>query len=227
MSQADAPFFGEVRKKLYSFMELKETSKMFIKEADLEHIWMEVPVGQQQSRLRLLVQAVHSPPPSEAKAATLLSLLKDRFLKVISILVWIRWDAWRDFLQIFVGYNLGPSNAGQEDRADSNLPFADRPTLTSDDFLGPEYGNFFYDYQYNFIPIKIENWLVKKDNDSIRTLRSKILLPVLQTKEIGYGASGKVFEETIAPGYFRIDDGWNTKVTSSVTLANEKIRSFS
>lgn len=222
MSQADAHFLGEVRKKLYSVMELKGTSDMFIKEADLEHIWMEVPVDHQQSRLRLLVQVIHSPPPNEAKAATLLSLLKDRFLKVISILVYIRWDAWRDFLQIFVGYALGPEN-----RADSDLPFADRPTITSDDFLGPEYGDFFYDYQYIFVPIKIENWLVKKDNHSIKTLRFKTLLPVLHTTEIGYGASGKVFVETIAPGYFRIEDGWNTKVKKSVAANNEKARNRS
>ncbi|KAF1349798.1 kinase-like domain-containing protein [Delphinella strobiligena] len=211
MSQPDTCFLEEVWARLYSVMELQGTKDMFVKEADLKRVWNEVPAGQQQSRLGLLVRNLYDLPPDDATAATWLSSLEHRFLKVISILVHISWDKWKDFLQIFVGDTFDPTTPNQKSRADSDLPFADRTTLTSDNFLGPRYGLTFYEFQYIFIPIKIGNWLAEKDNHSIKTLRFRTRLPVLETKEIGHGASGNVFIETIAPGYFRIEDGWNTK----------------
>ncbi|KAK7700581.1 hypothetical protein SLS57_012035 [Botryosphaeria dothidea] len=112
---------------------------------------------------------------------------QDNFLKVISILVMIRFRRWEYFREIFVD--------GQ-DRQDKDLPFK-RDILTDDNFLGPVDGAFFYSNQWIFCPLVIrerrEPYILEKDECERR-------LPFIGSPEkIGEGATAVVSMETVAP----------------------------
>lgn len=112
---------------------------------------------------------------------------QDHFLKVISILVMIRFRRWDHFREIFVD---------RQDRQDKDLPFK-RDILTDYDFLGPVDGAFFYSSQWMFCPLVIrerrEPYILEKDECERR-------LPFIRSPEkIGEGATAVVSMETVAP----------------------------
>lgn len=70
----------------------------------------------------------------------------DKFRKVLSILVWIRWDDWDDFKKIFLEH---VDSHRRPDYNDQNLPFAWDTSFLHAHRLRSEFLNA----QYIFIPI--------------------------------------------------------------------------
>jgi hypothetical protein len=71
------------------------------------------------------------------------------FSKILSILVWIRWDNWEAFQSIFLDYR---DDEGKFFRCDNQLPFEDSEFLDTDEKVR----RAFLDEQYMFIPIVIQ-----------------------------------------------------------------------
>ncbi|KAB8219582.1 kinase-like domain-containing protein [Aspergillus novoparasiticus] len=113
---------------------------MFVSRESLEQIWSQARVDE---FIRALDPTVH---PSHVP------LIRCKFLQTISILVYMQWDNWSRFNEIFLSHTDG---CGRQDRTDDNIPEYTLETLKSSTFLGPAAGiKFFYD-QYIFCPIDI------------------------------------------------------------------------
>lgn len=184
-------FFSEIRIALVRATRNKDNSdkvnKAFISDPDVESIWV-------SPRVRILLQVYCG--CSEKDLDRLSALVYQDYIKVISILVYMRWSKWSSFLEKFVF---------QVNRSDRHLPFKD---IENHNFLGEDYGFDFSSYQCYFLPIKIgERW------DDAFVYPDTYRLPVLKSDVIGWGASGIVYKEEIAPGCILGRDGfWNSKV---------------
>ncbi|KAH0559802.1 hypothetical protein GP486_003678 [Trichoglossum hirsutum] len=115
-------------------------------------------------------------------------------LKTLSILVYMRWDNWSKFTEVFM-----KDGQFRKDRVDSKLPYQ-LTTLRDKSFLGG-WGSSFIDHQYIFIPIVLTQ-------GKIETYRTERRLPLnTGSKELGSGAFGKVTEEVIPPGQLVLMSG--------------------
>jgi hypothetical protein len=124
------------------------------------------------------------------------------FLKILSILVWIDWDNWREFKNIFLDHR---DNNGSFKRCDFQLPFTHIPFF-GDDEISQQ--NFWND-QYIFKPV-----VIREDVHEI--YHEKYLLPFMESKEIGGGAFGAVTKELVEAHHL-----WWTKGG-----VNGQVRSF-
>lgn len=112
----------------------------FVSRESLEQIWSQERVDEFIRPLDPTVHSSHVP------------LIRCKFLQTISILVYMQWDNWSRFNEIFLSHTDG---CGRQDRTDGNIPEYTLETLKSSTFLGPAAGiKFFYD-RYIFCPIDI------------------------------------------------------------------------
>jgi hypothetical protein len=126
------------------------------------------------------------------------------FLKVLSTLVWIYWDKWEDFGNLFLK---------QHDRSDNDLPLSNTSF-----FQNERLQSTFEQSQYIFIPVKLKEDDEDNHNDidNYITYSKNHRMPFYNSGKIGEGAFGKVTKEAIPPGYFFWKKGhvWNSEVLS-------------
>ncbi|QKX58024.1 uncharacterized protein TRUGW13939_05144 [Talaromyces rugulosus] len=121
------------------------------------------------------------------------------FLQTISILIYVGWDDWSRFYEIFFSHRDADE---QLCRTDRRIPEYDVQTLKKDDFLGPSFGSKFFDNRYFFCPIDIEEGSHLKFGVGWK-------LPFLAGKSshCGIGGSGIVTKEVIAVEHYRSEAG--------------------
>lgn len=145
--------------------------ELFISDYELRVIWG-------SSRLRNLV--------SQFCSDKAVDFVCQKFLKVITILVYIHWDGWSEFETLFLYHT---DSDRQNDRLDAHLPFADCA------FLDTFCYNFRTD-QFIFLPICFEQGQSQEVSKDRR-------LPFLQLSSIDrQGAFGEVTQCEIARGQF-------------------------
>lgn len=129
--------------------------------------------------------------------------IRDRLLRVVSILVYIKWNKWDTFKDTFFHHK---DAYGKHDRLDDHLPFASLSKLEEPSFLGV-YGQNFHADQYVFLPVTIEQGEVHRWSKERR-------LPFLESHWLGEGASANVYKETIARCYFKVKEETNQKASN-------------
>jgi hypothetical protein len=159
----------------------------FVAQRSLRDIWS-------SDRLRGFLRIFSYIPGDEA-----LRSIRKNLLKILSILVAIRWSEWTKFSLAFLKRVEDPQN----DRTDKSLPFP-LEVLESDSFLGNEWGGDFFNMQYTFIPIVVEQ-------GETREYPSWRRLPFIQSKsvDLGVGAYGVVTKEVIAAHQFKWKESGN------------------
>jgi len=123
------------------------------------------------------------------------------FLKIMSTLIWIKWDYWHEFRSLFLEHR---------DRTDEQLPFKDTSFLQTE-----ELRTSFRDQQYLFNPV-----IIREDDEDApdhysEKYSEKHRMPFVETKPIGEGGSGIVTKEVIPPGYLKYRTG---EVNSAVNF---------
>ena len=153
-----------------------EVAKRFICTQDLREIWVE--------------HGLQPIFPSRAWNPQDIELVRSRYLKILSILIYIGID-FRDLVAIFRTrfFNL------PDRRSDGNLPFSESEL----DFLTDQRRHSFYVEQYAFVPQIIE----ERDVAYIQEVPSMKRLPFIEDfNQIGFGGYGRITEITIAPRHF-------------------------
>lgn len=124
------------------------------------------------------------------------------FVKIMSTLIWIKWDYWDEFGRLFLEHRDADSYL---DRTDKQLPLQDTSFLQTE-----ELQTIFRDQQYLFNPVVI----MEDDEDASdidihysEKYSEKHRMPFLKTEMIGEGSSGTVTKEVIAPGYLMYRTG--------------------
>ena len=111
-------------------------------------------------------------------------------LKIVSILVYIRWDSWSDFQSIFFQDDGSP----RSDRTDSALPL-NLETLAKSDFLGDD-AILFNEHQYAFLPI-----MIAENQDPCYGHNYRLPF-TSESNDVDTGSYGEVTRVTIAKGQF-------------------------
>jgi hypothetical protein len=112
-------------------------------------------------------------------------------IKVASILVFIKWEAWAEFTSIFVDV---------PGRRDDSLPFS-IDALSRHDFLGPECAHLFYQLQSSFLAITIKEGQHLKFSAHFRLPFNN------ESRECRGGSYGAVTKVRVARHYFQKIDG--------------------
>jgi hypothetical protein len=164
---------------------------MFATVEDLERIW-------EISRLEQLSKGLDWSSPE------LLERARTQFRKVLSTLVWIGWDDWSEFGNLFLEHR--DANRGL-DRWDDALPLLETSFLQTEQLRTK-----FRNQQYIFAPIVIMEDDDEDDKIDYMQFSEKHRLPFLQTEEIGQGGSGTVTRALIGAGQFGYKNGTCNKV---------------
>lgn len=117
--------------------------------------------------------------------------VRKNLIKVLSILVAIRWDDWSRFADLFL------DDGRRRLREDSSLPFC-LTALEDNTFLGKSFASDFLNVQYAYLPIIVEQ-------GESKTYPPTRPLPFLKTfsTRIGAGAYGVVTKEVVACHQFK------------------------
>lgn len=121
------------------------------------------------------------------------------FKKILSTLVWIRWDSWDKFQAMFLNHRDADN---LYDRKDSNLPF----TTNLQSILTNEFRSDFLRDQYIFIPVELREegrFPPPKQLEFSQRCR----LPMKESIKIGEGGQGIVYKELVAAKHFRNEHG--------------------
>lgn len=192
-SSADAMRFlreNEIREKLESRTHNREFPReRFISLRTLEEIWTVDCLGRFLDILDM-----------DSDADVL--YVRNNLIKVLSILVAIRWDDWSKFERIFL------EGEGRRLREDHSLPFA-LSALEDDSFLGMSFASDFLNVQHAYIPIVVEQ------GESKIYPRTRPL-PFLksQSSQIGVGGFGVVTKEVVACHQFMPKSEYRLDVSS-------------
>jgi hypothetical protein len=141
--------------------------------------------------------------------------IRQNLLKTISILVYIGWRDYSRVKEIFSHKNA----AGQLDRVDSNLPYTNIDKLRDSTFLSNSLiANHFYQNQYAFVPIQIEEG---EDREYPRDSR----LPFIrESEEWRTGSYGTVTKVVVAKKMYKTSQGnavdWVSRFVLCVNLDN-------
>ncbi|CZR50161.1 uncharacterized protein PAC_00033 [Phialocephala subalpina] len=119
--------------------------------------------------------------------------VRENLLTTLTILVDIGWEDWQNFVLFYVNHK---NSQGKNDRLDDGIPSLTRSALQS--FLGTTYGWLFFRARHIYTPI------VVTEGTSETYDKGRRLPFVNEGKLLGEGASGKVYEETIAGGQLRL-----------------------
>lgn len=128
------------------------------------------------------------------------------YRKVLSILVWIHWEEWGHFKEVFLDHL---NRNGQPDRTDEDLPFA-----KDSHFLRQSQRHEFLSRQYIFIPVVLVEESQYDTTDAEYDKQHR--MPFLESKIIGEGATGVVRKELVAAKHFRRGDSLNTTVSLAI-----------
>ena len=150
-----------------------DLSRRFICEHDLREIW-----GNFQ------LQTIF---PSRSWDAQTINLIRNKYLKVLSILIYVGTNSL-DLRAYFRAHFINHPNQ----RSDQNLPLS----LSELSFLQGAHSDLFYEQQYAFIPVVIE----EHESSHVQMVESNRRLPFIEdSNEIGWGGYGRITEVEIAP----------------------------
>jgi hypothetical protein len=169
---------------------MAEASFAFICDYDIAQVWAE--------HLKALSRGL------DWGSEESLGYVRSKLIKVLSILVFIGWNSWKDFTSLFIRH---VDSHGKPDRTDNHLPF-------TASFLGSLEPNF-RTAQYIFIPA-----IIKQDDparDRVLKFPREYRMPFIRTESIRQGAHGSVTKECIAPGYFQNMSGDANRTVREVT----------
>jgi hypothetical protein len=175
---------NEVTDGLWGALKNKDKEHLrFICAHDIEQIWTLPRIAQLSNGLNWAT------PELQARA-------QKHFVKIMSTLIWIKWDYWDEFGRLFLEHR---DTGRYPDRTDKHLPLRDTSFLQTE-----ELRTNFRDQQYLFIPVII----MEDDEDApdidiyySEKYSEKRRMPFLETQTIGEGSSGTVTREIIPPGY--------------------------
>ncbi|KAG0651751.1 leucine-rich repeat receptor serine threonine-kinase, partial [Hyphodiscus hymeniophilus] len=139
--------------------------------------------------------------------------IRTHLIKVLSILVAIRWDDWSRFESVFL------ERERMRVRGDSSLPFA-LSALEDNSFLGMSFASDFLNVQNAYIPIVVE------EGESKTYPRTRPL-PFLksQSSQIGAGGFGIVTREVLARHQFMPKSEYKVDLTSGeIDVARKRFR---
>jgi len=147
----------------------------------------------------------------------------ERYLIVMSILIYIDFNEWHRFREIFInlGHQLSSNGSFMGGRQDSYLPF-DEEALCNSDFLGRKCGAMFYKHQFMFCPFVIQERAAPyKINQWNRPAF------VGRPEHVDEGACGVVTKRIIAAGYLEfenrtVNDKASCTVRYLIVCANRK-----
>jgi hypothetical protein len=163
-----------------------EQADQFVCEDSLQYIWT-LP------RIQVLSKGlVWDNPDWQSHALS-------NFKKILSILVWIRWDSWDKFQTMFLNHRDADN---MYDRKDSNLPF----TTNLQSLLTTEFRSDFLRDQYIFIPVE----LVEEGRFQLTKqleFSERFRMPMKESIKIGEKGQGVVYKELVAAKHFRNEHG--------------------
>jgi hypothetical protein len=114
-----------------------------------------------------------------------------KFQTIISVLVLARFNNWGNFRRVFID---------EQERLDENLPFKSED-LKNENFLGPDFAPNFYDCQWIFCPLVIEE---RQEPYELLGMEAERRFPYIKPgKEIGSGATGVVSKQVIAARHLK------------------------
>jgi len=172
---------------LWKVVHRKEDEHLsFASVEDLEMIW-------DKSRLEQLSKGLDWSKPD------LLDRARKYFRKVLSLLIWIEWDDWPEFGNLFLEH-IGANR--RLDRWDDALPLSDISFIQTEQIR-----TRFRNQQYIFAPIVIIEDDDEDDKTDYKQFSEKHRLPFLQAEEIGQGGSGTVTKALIVAGQFGYKNG--------------------
>jgi hypothetical protein len=122
----------------------------------------------------------------------------DKFRKVLSILVWIRWDDWDDFKKIFLEH---VDSHRRLDYNDQNLPFAWDTSFLHAHRLRSEFLNA----QYIFIPI-----ILTEDGPNHHSQNEygyQYRMPFIESHKLKESTGDNLTRELVAAKHFRGKNG--------------------
>ena len=175
-----------IRTRMYNADDPLDASRVFICEHNLQRAWRD-------HDLKSIF------PPTKYNLEEI-ETIRDRFLRVLSVLILIGWSG-DDLVNKFRSQFL--RTAGREDK---DLPIEERKLEFLDTFSFT-----FWQHQFAFCPAII----VEYEYSRIQTIETGRRLPFSgKLVEVGGGAYGKVSQVTIAPRCLRTENGnENSKVT--------------
>ena len=146
----------------------------------------------------------------------LLEQVEASLLKIVSILIRIKWTQWSKFRETFSDHIDG---SGEHDRLDANLPFKSLEQFGGQSF-STEAADSFRAHQYTFTPIDIFAGTDKTFDENRR-------MPFVQKSvELGRGSFATVYKETIAKGQYYDLDGKPTGKVSRPYLSPRIVSEF-
>jgi hypothetical protein len=183
------------------WMALKDNKQplgKFVCPSDLERIW-------DSSRIQRLADDLDWCDPLSVSRARM------KFLSVMSTLVWIGWDSWDEFGDLFLRHK---NSRGEQDRTDENLPLENTSFLSTEQFK-----ESFKEDQYIFKPVVILEDDPDDDTDYVE-YSNKHRLPFVRMEHIAKGGEGTVTKVEIAPQHFGFKNGaYNNGVRYHITIS--------
>jgi hypothetical protein len=191
----------ELQKALKRYDPSGEEGQEFICEDDIYSVW-------NPQRIQTLAKGL------SWDEARLRYIAWDKFRKVLSILVWIRWDDWDDFKKIFLEH---VDSHKRLDHNDQNLPFA-----WDTSFLhGHKSRSDFLNSQYIFIPVILTEECPGQNSQNEYGYQYR--MPFIESHRIRHGTGGVLMRELIAAKHFRCRNGElksEVRPISQVILSN-------
>ena len=147
----------------------QDPSKMFISDSELRAVWQEYTLS--------------TIFPAQRWTLEQWQQIRQKYLKVLSILIWIDWTP--------IAENFRAAFFMHSDRSDASLPFS----MDKLSFLAGS-GLTFFQSQFAFLPTIIQ----EKDEKYVHELKPFERLPFIEEAcEIGSGGFGDITKVVIAP----------------------------
>jgi hypothetical protein len=173
-----------------------EQAHQFVCEDSLRYIWTLLSKGLSWDS-----------PDSQSHALS-------NFKKILSTLVWIRWDSWDKFHTMFLNHRDADN---MYDRKDSNLPFTNVQSLLTHEFRP----DFLRD-QYIFIPVELKEEGRFPPTKQLE-FSPRLRMPMKESIKIGEGGQGVVYKELVAAKHFRNEHG---HLATEVCIHNFRIGTY-
>ncbi|KAL4876176.1 hypothetical protein BJY04DRAFT_223261 [Aspergillus karnatakaensis] len=181
-SSEDEDLLENIRNDLSDAVQLRnEPDKCFVARESLKQIWTDTRLKELATRFQAFPERV-------------IQEIRDKFIQVLSILVWIRWDKWESFYHLFVAQpNRSDDNVWSRESVFQGLSGTYRGSALNDRLI--------------FCPIDI----VEGQDLDCRELRR---LPLIETHSRGPEDSGgwSTSRAVVAGGHLQMESG--TEVSS-------------
>ncbi|OJD38962.1 cmgc mapk protein kinase [Diplodia corticola] len=153
--------------------------------------------------------------------------INERYLKLLSVLVWIQYpyEAWREFAKTFPELSISDRQGWQDDK----FPFQDAKPLhalfeSEIDF--DTHGQSFLRNQYLFSPARIHELPLSDSETGIRPLPDSMRLPFLDAGKLLHHGTHKVTRRKVAKGEIQTLNGEPLPLVAVKTFSPDQKRQF-